>query len=82
MLKSIGGGWIKTSKSGTKYVSLSIEVNGEKINAMMFKNEEKKNPNGPDYRLVVREDDEQEQPKKQYKKPQPEEDINVSDIPF
>lgn len=79
MLKSIGGGWIKTSKSGTKYVSLSIEINKEKVNAMMFKNEEKTNPNGPDYRIVIK-DDNEEQPKKQYK--QQTEEVDVDDIPF
>lgn len=81
MLKTIGAGWIKQSKNNSSYISVSIEWNGEKIKAMIFKNKEKRQENSPDYRIVVTQDDEKtEETREKIRKT--EEDIDVSDIPF
>lgn len=47
--RNVGGGWIKTSKNGDKYMSLSIEIDGKK-QFVMFKNKHKQEgSNHPDY---------------------------------
>ncbi len=50
----IGSGWKRTSKDGNKqYMSCVVEIPFlGKINFAMFKVEEKKSENSPDYQLV------------------------------
>lgn len=55
-LKVIGNGWKKKSKKGEDYISLSLDINGSKIKAMMFKSKEKKDEKSPDFRIVVSND--------------------------
>lgn len=47
--RNIGGGWIKTSKNGDKYMSLSIEIDGKKQFVMFKNNHKKEGSNHPDY---------------------------------
>ena len=50
--RNVGGGWIKTSKNGDKYMSLSIEIDGKK-QFVMFKNKHKQEgSNHPDYVIL------------------------------
>jgi len=51
-LKSIGALWLKEGKSG-KFMAGNIEVNGEEIGVMVFKNDKGDNPKRPDYRIMV-----------------------------
>jgi uncharacterized protein (DUF736 family) len=51
--KSIGALWLKESKSGTKFFSGNIEIDGKKIAIVIFRNTKK--PEGskqPDYRIL------------------------------
>jgi len=47
----IGAMWIKEGQRG-KYMSGVIEINGEKINIVVFKNGYKKEDKHPDYRIL------------------------------
>lgn len=47
----LGALWLKEGKSG-KYMSGRIEVNGEKINIVVFKNTYKEKENQPDYKIL------------------------------
>ena len=50
--RNVGGGWIKTSKNGDKYMSLSIEIDGKK-QFVMFKNKHKvEGSKQPDYVIL------------------------------
>jgi single-stranded DNA-binding protein len=48
---SIGALWLKESGTG-KYMSGVIEINGQKINIVVFRNDYKKLPKHPDYRIL------------------------------
>ena len=61
--KSIGAFWLKTAKSGTKYMSGVIEFNGEKHNIVMFKNTSKNEDKHPDYRIFLSEEKKENHPK-------------------
>ena len=45
----IGALWLKTSKDGKKYMSGNIQYPGTELQFAVFKNEEKKEANQPDY---------------------------------
>jgi len=48
--RNIGGLWLKTSKSGNKFMSGSIEIEGKKHQFVVFKNKHKEEgSNHPDY---------------------------------
>lgn len=53
--KSIGGLYISESRSGLKYLSGFINVNGERIRIVAFKNKEKFSETTPDYSIMVSE---------------------------
>jgi len=64
-MKKIGGGWIKQGKK-MEYISAQIEIDGKKINFMIFKNTRKAKENHPDYEICMRDDSEkkaEEKPK-------------------
>ena len=46
---NIGGLWLKTSKSGNKFMSGSIEIEGKKHQFVVFKNTHKNGEKHPDY---------------------------------
>jgi len=48
--KDVGAVWIKTSKKKTKYLGMSINIDGINYNFVAFKNHKKK-PSHPDYRI-------------------------------
>lgn len=54
--KSIGAFWLKTAKSGSKYMSGIIEIEGEKHNVVMFKNGHKTEDKHPDYKVFLSEE--------------------------
>lgn len=49
--KDMGALWLKTSKSGDKFFSGTVEINGEKHGIVIFKNNYKQKENQPDYRI-------------------------------
>lgn len=69
--KSCGGIWVKTAKSGTKYLSISLEIEGKRYSLVGFKRE-KLSENHPDFSLQMSE------PLKPKKEQQKQED----DLPF
>ena len=46
-----GSFWIKKSNSGSFYTG-NIEIDGEKINCVMFQNEKKTNDKQPDFKIM------------------------------
>lgn len=60
--KSIGAFWLKTAKSGTKYMSGSIEIEGEKHDIVVFKNDYKTEERHPDYKIYLNEKRRQDAP--------------------
>jgi len=48
--KDIGALWVKEGQHG-KYMSGSVEINGEKIRIVVFKNNYKQEDKYPDYRI-------------------------------
>jgi len=48
----VGAGWIKISKDGKTYISLKFSYPGMKENFALFKNNDKKKPEDPDYILI------------------------------
>ena len=51
--RNIGALWSKKSKAGMNFLSGNVEINGEKIEIVVFKNTDKKNENGPDFRILL-----------------------------
>ena len=49
----IGALWLKTAKSGQKFMSGVVEHNGEKIQLVVFKNTKKEKENQPDYNIIL-----------------------------
>ncbi len=49
--KHVGAIWVRTSKSGDKYLSLQVEINGQKYNYVGFKNDYKTEDKHPSYKL-------------------------------
>ena len=61
--QSIGGVWVKESKAGERFISMQIDINGQKVNLVGFKNKYKEEGGKqPDYKLYVSE------PKPQYQR--------------
>jgi hypothetical protein len=81
--KNIGGLWLKESnKTGKKYMSGNIEIDGRKIKIVVFKNTKKdaNNPadeKKPDYRIFESKPMQQQAPQQP---PQPE--VSADEIPF
>jgi uncharacterized protein (DUF736 family) len=48
----IGACWLRESKRGSKYMSGNIEIDGKRINFVIFKNKNKKNDKQPDYNIL------------------------------
>lgn len=48
----IGGLWLKKTNDNKTYMSGSIQYPGTELNFAVFKNEEKKQENQPDYLIV------------------------------
>ena len=56
MKQDVGAIWVRTSKNGDRYCSISVTIDGKKINLVGFKNKFKDPQNEmdeakPDYRL-------------------------------
>ena len=49
---NIGGLWLKTSKAGNKFMSGSIEIEGNKHQFIVFKNKHKDSEKHPDYVIL------------------------------
>lgn len=72
MNKYIGAAWVKEGRNG-KFMSGNIEIDGQKVNFLMFKNDRKRpDRKDPDYQFVLAE--------RQESKPQPVD--NDDDVPF
>jgi len=55
-MRKIGGAWIHKTKEGKTFLSGNIDLITSKIKIGLFKIENKKNPKGPDYDIVVMND--------------------------
>jgi len=83
--KSIGALWENVSKTtGKEYLSGHIEINGEKIPLIVFKNSYKKADKQPDYQMYLKEDKPRENAPQQATEQASQVDdvINTDDIPF
>jgi uncharacterized protein (DUF736 family) len=84
---SIGAMWIK-EKNGKKYMTGVIEINGEKINIVVFKNGYKKEDKHPDYRILRSRSkselsgNSEQLPDKQFKPENKESGYENDEIPF
>ena len=56
--KSIGGLWLKTGKTGNKFMSGSIEIEGKRHSFVVFKNKYKQEDKHPDYQIFQGRDNE------------------------
>ncbi len=54
--KDIGAAWEKTSSRGTPYLSIELELNGEKIKLVAFKNGYKELDKHPDWKIYPSDD--------------------------
>lgn len=52
MASRIGGLWLKQGRQG-KFMSGEIEINGKKIQIVVFKNDKGDNPKRPDYTIHI-----------------------------
>ena len=50
--KSIGAMWLRTSKSGNKFMTGNIEIQGKKHQFVVFKNKYKQGETHPDYVIL------------------------------
>lgn len=74
--KDIGALWLNDSKAGTKYMAGNIEINGEKIKIVVFKNTYKKRDVEPDYKIY------KSKPMKQNESESSKAEEDSEDIPF
>ena len=51
--KDCGALWISVSKTGTKYMSGSVEIDGVKTKIVVFKNNYKEEEKHPDYKIYL-----------------------------
>jgi uncharacterized protein (DUF736 family) len=51
--REIGALWQQTSKSGTKYYSGKVTVDGKTVNVVCYSVGEKKSENQPDVRIYI-----------------------------
>ena len=49
--KNVGGIWLRKDKNDKTWLSLSLEIDGEKKSFVAFKNDKGDNPNRPDYQI-------------------------------
>ena len=76
LMKNIGAFWLKTSKKGEKYMSGYVEINGAKVDLIVFKNKQKREDKQPDYRIFLKE-------KREYQAKEPDRNQEeLIDIPF
>jgi uncharacterized protein (DUF736 family) len=60
--KNSGGIWVKKSAKGQEYLSLTVEINGDKHQFVAFPNDKGDNPNRPDYTIKPSEPRKQDVP--------------------
>jgi hypothetical protein len=51
MADSIGALWVKTSAKGVDFMSGNIEINGQNIELVVFKNDKGENEKRPDWKV-------------------------------
>ncbi|MBL7045375.1 MAG: hypothetical protein ISR98_02135 [Parcubacteria group bacterium] len=73
--QSIGALWLKEAKSGMVYMSGVIEIDKQKTQIVVFKND-KEQDNQPDYRILENKSTEQRE------KEEKVEEVNIDQIPF
>ena len=75
-MRNIGALWAKESKKGEQYMSGYVEINGAKVDLIVFKNKQKREEKQPDYRIFPKE-------KREYQAKEPERNQEeLADIPF
>lgn len=77
--KEHGALWIKQSSRG-EYMTGTIEIDGAKVSVVAFKNDNKKNPKEPDWRLLKSEP--REQKSGSVLPSYPADEVAPEDIPF
>lgn len=51
--KNAGCLWLKTAKTGMKFMAGNVEINGVKTDIVVFKNNKKEKENQPDYNILL-----------------------------
>lgn len=66
MSDRIGALWVKESKNGQKFMSGNIEIDGQKIDVVVFKNDKGDNPKRPDYSILKSKPRQEEAPTRKF----------------
>lgn len=69
MKNKIGALWLKQSKAGKTFMSGELDIDGEKIRIVVFKNDKDGVETRPDYQIFKSEEKKQEE-------------VDIADIPF
>ena len=77
--KYIGALWLKKSKKGLVYMSGQLEIDDQKIQITVFKNERKEKKNQPDYQILKSEPYNPKKDKAETIEKNNEEDVPVID---
>lgn len=84
--KSIGALWKYTSKSGLKYMSGTIEIDGESHRFVVYNNKYKKQSKHPDFLIYKHKEPDREghyqSRAKQEQNNQQEDDCGTDEVPF
>jgi hypothetical protein len=74
-----GALWSRVSKNNVKFLSGTVEIGGQKFGLAIFKNDKKKSDKHPDYRVLVKDLDEQN---KSTQRPVQSKEVDIDEIPF
>lgn len=83
----LGALWRKQSKNGEDYFTGSIQVDGQKVEIVVFANRYKKSDKQPDFRILRSRDrgarsDEHREPPRAYGRTEAADAVNDDSIPF
>ena len=58
-MEKLGALWLRESKKGTKYMAGVVEIDGQKTDVLIFKNNYKEEDKHPDYLIYLKEEEQQ-----------------------
>lgn len=50
--RRLGSLWVATAKNGSKYLKGSLDINGERVAIVCFRNREKRSETSPDFSIL------------------------------